>query len=83
MTPMDILDTQIKGITGRILIYLFSIGFTILITIMGTYYATKAQITELRADITLEIRGDKAEQKLTDTIQDRRLDDLTDKLAKK
>lgn len=73
MKNMDILDTQIKGITGRIVIWLVSTACAIVISIMGTYYATKGQITELRSDIIIQNVKDKADQRLTDTIQNNRL----------
>lgn len=77
---MDILDTQIKGMTGRIIIWLLSTVGIAIITVMGTYYATKAQITSSEVRIMAEIQGMKLDQRLTDTLQNRDIGELQKKL---
>lgn len=77
---MDILDTQIKGMTGRVIIWLVSTVGIAIITVMGTYYSTKAQIKDSEVRIMSEIKGMKYDQRLTDTLQDIKINEA---LAKK
>lgn len=73
---MDILDTQIKGITGKI-----AIGFTCVVAaVVGGYFATTGQIKDSEHRIMTEIRADKADQRLTDTLQNRDILEIQKKL---
>lgn len=77
MEQMDILDRHIKGISGKVLI-----GFaSLLVTVVSTYFAITGQIKDSEVRIMGAINGNKAEQRLTDTLQNRDISDIKSKLA--
>lgn len=61
----SIMDTQIKGITGKVLWRAFGGWTTIIMAVLFSYYSLKAQIHDYYL-----------EQAKTDAIQDMRLDGM-------
>lgn len=80
---VDILDREIKGLTGRFILWMIGGVGSIIVFVMGTYFSTTDQIKESEHRLMAEIKGMKAEQRLVDTIQSRDIQDLQSKLALK
>lgn len=78
----DILDREIPGFTGRLILYIVGSAGSAIIFIMATYFSTTDQIKDSEHRIMAEIKGNRAEQILTDTIQNRDISDIKSTLAK-
>lgn len=83
MSQMDLLDTTIKGVTWRFIIWLLCSVGTAIVFVLVTFFSTIATIKASETKIMMVIMEHKAEQRLVDTIQNRRLSDHDAKLAKK
>lgn len=78
----DILDREIPGFTGRLILYIVGSAGSAIIFIMATYFSTTDQIKDSEHRIMAEIKGNRSEQILTDTIQNRDIADVKSTLAK-
>ena len=81
MKNVDILDQEIKGITGRFILWVVGSVGTAIIFVLLTYFAIIRAITASESRILSEVKDMKNDQKVRDIQQDNEIDKKEEKLV--